>query len=121
MAAAAPTIVEVLRGGIVESLHRVHVVVWHAARGAAAVSGTPAACGFVRSAIKMFQALPLVESGGVERLGLDDKAVAVCTASHGGETFHVAAARSILAAAGLREDQLACGPHPPMHASSAEA
>lgn len=114
-------VVEIRRGAVVESLHRVHLVVAHADRGVVASAGDPAHVSFVRSAIKMFQALPLVEDGGVERFGLTLQEVAVCTASHGGEPFHVAAARSILRKAGVPDAALACGPHPPMHAESAEA
>ncbi|MGH9386612.1 MAG: asparaginase [Vicinamibacterales bacterium] len=114
-------IVEVFRGQVVESRHRVHIAVAHAEQGLTACTGNPAHVSFVRSAIKMFQALPLVEEGGVERFGLTEEELAVCTASHGGEPFHIAAARSILAKAELDEHDLACGPHPPMHAPSAEA
>jgi L-asparaginase II len=113
-------IVEVTRGGRVESQHRFHVAVAHAERGLVAAAGDPTFVSFVRSAIKMFQALPLVEDGAVERFGLVDEEIAVCTASHNAEPFHVAAARSLLRKAGADESQLACGPHPPMHAGSAE-
>jgi L-asparaginase II len=75
----------------------------------------------VRSAIKMFQALPLVEDGGVEHFGLTPQEIAVTTASHNAEPFHVAAARSLLRKAGVDEDALACGPHAPMHTGSADA
>ena len=114
-------IVEVVRGDAVESQHRVHVAVAHAEQGLVASAGNPAHISFVRSSIKMFQALPFVEAGGVEQFGLTGEELALCAASHGGEPFHVAAARSILAKARLTEDALACGPHPPMHAPSAEA
>ena len=112
--------VEVTRGGRVESQHRVHVAVVHAERGLVAAAGNPAFVSFVRSAIKMFQALPLVEDGGAERFGLVEEEIAVCTASHNAEPFHVAAVRSLLRKAGANESQLACGPHPPMHAGAAE-
>ncbi len=114
-------IVEVFRGEVVESQHRVHVAVAHAEQGLSAAAGNPAHVSFVRSAIKMFQALPLVAGGGVERFGLTGEELALCTASHGGEPFHVQAAQSILAKAERREDDLACGPHAPMHLPSAEA
>ena len=114
-------VVEVLRGGIVESAHRVHVAVAHAEDGLSASAGNPAHHSFVRSAIKMFQVLPFVEGGGVERFQLSGEELALCTASHGGETFHVAAARAILAKAAVSEATLACGPHLPLHEPSATA
>ncbi len=113
--------VEALRGGIVESVHRVHVAVAHADQGLIASAGNPAHQSFVRSSIKMFQALPFVEAGGVERLQLTDEELALCVASHGGEPFHVAAARSILAKAKVTEAALACGPHLPLHDKTANA
>jgi len=114
-------VVEVTRGGVVESRHIVHVAVAHADRGLIASCGNAQHVSFVRSAIKMFQALPLAEDGVVYGLSLTAEEVALCTASHNAEPFHVAAVRSILTKAGVTEDALACGPHPPMYAAAAEA
>lgn len=113
--------VEAIRGDIVESMHRVHVAVAHADDGLIASAGNPAHHSFVRSSIKMFQALPFVEAGGVERFHLTGEELALCAASHGGEPFHVAAARSILAKARVTEAALACGPHLPLHDKTANA
>ena len=112
---------EVLRGDVVESSHRVHVAVVHAGQGLTASAGNPAHYSFVRSAIKMFQVLPLVEAGGVDELGLTGEELALCVASHGGEPLHVAAARSILAKIEIGEAALACGPHLPLHEPAAHA
>src|SRR5689334_5890042 len=112
-------LVEAIRGEVVESIHRVHVAVVHADDGLIASTGNPAHHSFVRSSIKMFQALPFVEAGGVERFQLTQQELALCTASHGGEHFHVEAARSLLAKARLREESLACGPHLPLHEPTA--
>ena len=112
-------VVEAIRGEVVESSHRVHVAVVHAGDGLIASAGNPAHHTFVRSSIKMFQALPFVEAGGVDRFQLSQQELALCTASHGGEHFHVAAARSILAKARLTEDALACGPQLPLHEPTA--
>ena len=104
--------VEVLRGGAVESIHRVHVAVAEAGHGLTASAGNPAHQSFVRSAIKMFQVLPFVESGGVEQFGFTGEELALCTASHGGEPFHVAAAASMLGKIRVTEDARACGAQP---------
>ena len=116
---AGRCLVEAIRGEIVESIHRVHVAVVHADDGLIASAGNPAHYSFDRSSIKMFQALPFVEAGGVDRFGLTQQELALCTASHGGEPFHVTAARSILAKGKLTEDALACGPHLPLHEPTA--
>jgi L-asparaginase II len=114
-------VVEVTRGALVESRHIVHVAVAHARRGLIAGCGDVHCVSFVRSAIKMFQALPLAEDGVSERFALTSEEVALCTASHNAEPFHVAAAQAILAKAGGSEEALACGPHPPMYAPAAAA
>jgi L-asparaginase II len=113
--------VEVTRGALVESRHRVHVAVAHAERGLIAGCGDPRYVSYVRSAIKMFQALPLAEDGVVDRVALTSEELALCTASHNAEPFHVAAAQAILAKAGATEAALACGAHPPMYAPAAAA
>jgi L-asparaginase II len=113
--------VEAMRGEVVESSHVVHVAVCHAEQGLIASAGNPAHQSFVRSAIKMFQVLPFVEAGGVVHFGLTGEELALCTASHGGEPFHVAAARSILAKARVTDAALVCGPHLPLHEPTAHA
>ena len=113
--------VEVTRGSLVESRHIVHVAVAHATRGIVARCGDAGYISFVRSAIKMFQALPLVEDGVVQALSITPEELALCTASHNAEPFHVAGARRLLAKAGVAESALACGPHEPMYPPAAEA
>lgn len=115
------SVVEVTRGSVVESRHVVHVAVVHAERGIVASSGNTGLVSFVRSAIKMFQALPLVEDGVVTALGLTSQELALCTASHNAEPFHVHAARGLLAKAATDERALACGPHEPMYPPAAAA
>jgi L-asparaginase II len=88
------------RGGRVESEHR---FVWRLADGA----GDEQA--FLRSAAKPLQALPAVRAGVLERLGLDDRHLAMACASHGGSPEHVARVAEILAAAGLGVGHLQCG------------
>lgn len=114
-------VVEVFRGDIVESAHRVHAAVVHAERGLVFAAGDASHVSFVRSAIKMFQALPMVESGAPGLFGLTPQELAVAVASHGGEPFHVATVRSMLDKIRVTEHALACGPQAPLHSPSAEA
>ena len=97
------------------------MAVVHAERGLVAHAGAATYSSFVRSAIKMFQALPLVEDGGVSHFDLSGPELAVCIASHNAEPFHVEAAESVLRKAGATEADLACGAHPPMLRSAAVA
>ena len=62
-----------------------------------------------RSAVKALQALPLVESGAADRLGLTPSELALACASHSGEYEHVATARAMLAKAGRDAHSLECG------------
>jgi L-asparaginase II len=83
--------------------------------------GDPALVVYARSALKPFQALPLVTDGAAAQFGLSAKELALCCASHGGEPRHVEAARSILRKIGVEEEALACGPHLPLHEGTARA
>jgi L-asparaginase II len=113
--------VEVSRGGRVESVHEVDVAVSDAGGRRVAVAGRPDRVVFVRSALKPFQALPLVQDGVVDRFGLTDEQLALCCASHSGEPRHVEVAASILERIGLDEGVLACGPHEPFATAAARA
>jgi len=113
--------VEVVRGGRVESRHRVSAALCDAQGGLVAFVGDPERETFYRSAAKPFQALPLVEDGMADRFGVTAQELALCCASHEGEAEHVACARSILARAELDESALRCGPHEPFSRDAARA
>ncbi|MCB9746723.1 MAG: asparaginase [Alphaproteobacteria bacterium] len=79
-----------------------------------------------RSAAKPFQlecALEAIEAGwGAERVAaLSAQALAVGAASHTAEAEHVARVRELLAAFGLEESALGCGPHAPIYPPAYEA
>jgi L-asparaginase II len=111
--------VEVYRGAVLESRHRLHVAVVDAAGVLRAASGDPERITFFRSAAKPFQALPLVEDGAVERFGITQAELALCCGSHDGTALHVAAASSLLQRVAVSAECLACGPHPPYGAAAA--
>ncbi len=108
-----PILVEVLRGSTVESLHRGAVAVVDADGALHTRLGDIERPIFPRSAVKLLQALPLVESGAAERFGLTDGELALACASHGGEERHARTAASMLAKAGLDVHALECGAHWP--------
>lgn len=108
-----PVIAEVTRGSRVESIHRGAFAVVDADGAVVAAAGDVERPVFARSALKLMQALPLVESGAADALEFDSRALALAAASHSGEPGHVATARAMLAAAGLAEDDLGCGPQWP--------
>ena len=73
----------------------------------------------LRSSAKPFQALPLIFSGAADAFRLTSEELAVACASHSAEPRHLAAVRSILRKAGLSEDDLQNGIHPPRHVPTA--
>ncbi len=118
---ANPPLAEALRGGIVESFHRGAVAVIDADGALHTALGDIDRPIFPRSAVKVLQALPLVESGAAERYGLSDEELALACASHGGEARHAATAAAMLAKAGVDADALECGAHWPYNDAALKA
>lgn len=109
---AAADLIELWRGGMLESVHRGHAVVWD--RGGIVASwGEPETVIFPRSSCKMIQALPLVESGAADAAGLGARQLALACASHSGGRVHVVGVEAWLAGIGLAETDLRCGAHMP--------
>jgi L-asparaginase II len=114
-----PFLVEVIRGGLVESRHRGAVAVVDADGATVLAIGDVAKSVFPRSAIKPLQALPLVESGAADRYVVGDEELALACASHSGEPAHVEGVARMLTKAGLDVSALACGTHwPSSHAAA---
>ncbi|WP_035485965.1 asparaginase [Geminicoccus roseus] len=109
-----PVAVLVTRGDRVESRHLGRLAVADGrGRLLAAIGDTDEAV-FPRSAIKPFQALPLVESGALDASGCDAADLALACASHNGEEIHISRVLAWLERAGLTEGDLRCGGHPPL-------
>ncbi|MGE0734383.1 MAG: asparaginase [Alphaproteobacteria bacterium] len=119
MAQQNPILVEVTRGAAVESRHRGAAAVCDAGGHVVAAWGDVDAAVFPRSAVKMFQALPLVESGAADRFAVSAAELALACASHNGERAHVDAAAGWLARMNLSERDLECGAHAPMYEPAA--
>jgi L-asparaginase II len=119
--AVEPLVVEVSRGDMVESRHRVDVAVVDAAGGVVLAAGEVDRPVYGRSAIKGLQALPFLETGAAERFDLGNVEIALACASHNGEARHVEAVRQWLERVGLSVADLECGSHMPYHEPSAAA
>lgn len=83
--------------------------------------GDPGAGAFWRSALKPFQALPVVEDGAARAFGFGMGHIALACGSHGGRPEHTERVREMLAAVGVDEDALHCGPHAPYDHEAAVA
>lgn len=118
---ANPIIVEVTRGGMVESRHRAAVAVVDADGAVVRAWGDVDRPVYGRSALKPLQALPLIETGAADRYGLGAAEIALACASHSGEPGHVELVTRWLARIGCSVDDLECGSHLPFHEASVEA
>jgi L-asparaginase II len=107
--AAPPVLVEVRRGRIVESRHRGHVVQVDAEGRIQRGVGDPDVIVSLRSAVKPFSLLALLEAGADEGLRLSGTELAVMAASHTGEDAHVRTLQGLLRRAGISQALLACG------------
>jgi L-asparaginase II len=110
----------VTRGPAVESRHLGAVAV-ALPDGRAWCAGPADELCWARSAVKPLQAIPVVELGIADALGLEDAELAVICASHDGTERHVEVVDRILHRAGLDRERLQCGPHAPFDRRSSLA
>lgn len=103
-----------------ENVHRGRYVFSDPVGNVLDAAGDPEGYFYPRSSLKPFQAMPLVLSGAADAFGLTDEELAIACASHRGEERHVALVRSLLQKAGLTEDALDNGAHPPLDGPAAE-
>lgn len=108
-----PVLVEIWRGAFLESVHRGAAVVARADGAVVEAWGDAERVVPPRSACKMLQALPLVESGAADAAGLGPQHLALACASHSSAAMHTELAGSWLAGLGLGPEVLRCGAHAP--------
>lgn len=113
-----PVLVEVTRGPEVESRHAGAFAVVDAEGGLVLSAGDVERPVFPRSAVKVIQALPLIESGAADRFGLTGAELALACASHSGEPLHAETAAAMLRKAGQDAGCLECGTHWPSNAQA---
>jgi L-asparaginase II len=116
-----PVLVEILRGDKVESRHRGAIAVVDPDGKSVLAVGDVGAAVYPRSAVKALQALPLIESGAADRVGLSAQEIALACASHSGEPIHTLTAAAMLAKVGLDCACLECGAHWPIAESAQHA
>ncbi|MGF1536137.1 MAG: asparaginase [Elainellaceae cyanobacterium] len=104
--------VQLLREGIVESVHQVQAAVCDDRGRTLSAAGHSEAEVFVRSALKPFQALAVTSSGTMETYRLTDKDLAIICSSHKGTIAQARQAFNILWRANIDPTALQC-PTPP--------
>ena len=101
------------RGDRVESTHHCSLAVVDGDGHLVAEFGDVSQPVYPRSAVKLIQALPVVESGAADAYHFSEEDLALCCASHSGEDRHAARAAAMLEKLGLDETALRCGPNWP--------
>lgn len=114
-------LVRLVRNGVVESVHRGHVVVCTPDATIVTALGVPDRLTYVRSTVKPFQALAVLDMLAEEGIAMDTDALAIACSSHDGtDTQQIEAAR-VLAEAGLDESALQCPPAFPRDVAAARS
>lgn len=111
--------VRLLREGIVESTHRVQAALCDHRGRLLSVAGNSETSAFIRSALKPFQALPVITTGTLERYNLNDRDLAIICSSHQGRVEQVRQVFKILWRCDVDPSALQC-PTPPDKQSSLE-
>jgi L-asparaginase II len=105
----APVLVRQVRNGIEESVHRGDVVEVDAAGRLVRLLGTPDRVVTLRSCVKPFGAVTLLEAGGARAFDLQPAEIALMASSHSGEDLHVRTLQGLFRRAQVTQSLLACG------------
>jgi L-asparaginase II len=107
--AETPVLVRQLRNGIEESVHRGDIVEADVNGGLIRQLGDPDRLVTLRSTVKPFGVVALIEAGGIEAFDLEPAELAIMASSHSGEDFHVRTIQGAFRRAGVSQAMLACG------------
>src|SRR3712207_479196 len=99
-----------VRNDVVESFHAGHVVVCDVDGSVLASIGNADRLTYVRSSVKPFQALAVLDALDEGGMALEDDGLAIACASHDGSDEQQIEAARLLAEAGLDESALQCPP-----------
>ncbi|MEM9162726.1 MAG: asparaginase [Cyanobacteria bacterium P01_F01_bin.4] len=100
--------VQLLREGIVESVHQVHAVVTDSRGRLLTLAGDADTACFIRSALKPVQALAVTTTGTLESFHLTDKDLAIICSSHQGSIEQGRQVFNILWRANIEPTALQC-------------
>lgn len=100
--------VQLLREGIVESIHQIEATVCDARNRPLLVAGSCQTSTFIRSALKPFQALAVTTTGTLKRYNLTERDLAIICSSHQGTTEQARQAFNILWRADVDPRALKC-------------
>ena len=92
-----------MRNGIEESVHRGDIVEVDVAGRVIRQLGDPDRIVTLRSAVKPFALLALIEAGGIKEFDLEPAELAVLASSHSGEDLHVRTLQGVYRRAGVSQ------------------
>ncbi|HEY6013147.1 MAG TPA: asparaginase [Candidatus Limnocylindrales bacterium] len=107
--AVPPILVRQVRNGIEESVHRGDIVEVDAAGRLIRQLGDADRVVTLRSTVKPFGLLALIEAGGIGAFDLEPAEIAILASSHSGEDLHVRTLQGIYRRTGVSQSSLACG------------
>src|SRR5262249_58105478 len=96
----APVLVRQVRGGVEESVHRGDVVQVDVDGSLIRGLGDPDRVANLRSCVKPFGVVALIEAGGIEAFDLEPAELALMASSHSGEDLHVRTLQAMYRRAG---------------------
>lgn len=108
------------RGKISESSHQAKVLIKNIHGKTLISSGDDEELIYPRSSIKIFQAIPFIESNAVKKFKLNSKIIALSCSSHRGENFHLKELEKWLKRIDLKQTHLQCGCHYPLNIKAKE-
>jgi L-asparaginase II len=98
-----------MRNGIEESVHRGDIVEADLGGRLIRAVGDPDRLVTLRSTVKPFGVIALIEAGGIDAFDLEPPEIAIMASSHSGEDFHVRTIQGVFRRASVSQTLLACG------------
>jgi len=109
---------QIHRGDVVESIYYGAIAVVAADGNLFARAGDPNIVTYMRSSAKPFQAIPLVEMGGLDRFQMTGEELAITCASHSSTDTHLKTVFALQNKIGITVDDLLCCTHQPFDKAS---
>ncbi|MEA2672926.1 MAG: hypothetical protein QOI92_118 [Chloroflexota bacterium] len=106
---APPVLVRQMRNGVEESVHRGDIVEVDAGGRMIRALGDPDHLVNLRSCVKPFGIIALLEAGGQQAFGLEPAEIAIMASSHSGEDLHVRTLQALYRRTGVSQAALATG------------
>ncbi len=108
------------RSNFVESSHKIKLLVKDVKGKTLLSTGNDNDFIFPRSSIKIFQAIPFIQSDAVKFYRLNSKKIALACSSHRGEKYHINELKNWVKKINIIEKDLKCGVHNPLNTKAAE-